>query len=303
VALITVLLVVAVLTAIVSRLTLSNEIWIRQVEGGAAMAQARQVARAAEQWVGLLLLKDDNEYDSHQDLWAQPLPPLPVGWGEIGGTVEDMQGRFNLNNLVTAKGEIDPVSLTVFQRLLRVLQLNPGIAEAAVDWIDPDSLPTGGGGAEDSYYRTRKPPYLAANQAFGVAEELRLVRGVDQEAWQALEPHVAALPEATGINVNTASAEVLAAAITQWGPPFQAMGRAREWSKRTDRDPFADVNAFVAEAFYQEPEEGVAGITVQSDFFEAHLRATFGRVEHRLATLYRRGQGRAEIVRHRREIP
>ena len=54
VALVTVLLVVAVLTAIVSRLTLSNEIWIRQVQGGAAMAQARQVARAAEEWVGFL---------------------------------------------------------------------------------------------------------------------------------------------------------------------------------------------------------------------------------------------------------
>ena len=303
VALITVLLVVAVLTGIVSRLTLSSEIWIRQVQGGAAMSQARQVARAAEQWVGLILMEDTNDHDGRQDIWARPLPPLPVAWGEVDGRIEDMQGRFNLNNLVTAKGQVDSASLERFRRLLRILELDPGIAEATVDWIDPDSLPTGAGGAEDSFYRTRQPPYFAANRRLDVAEELRLVRGVDGNAWQALKPHVAALPEATGVNLNTATPAVLAAAVPAWGPPYQALNRGERWSKETDREPFASREAFIGEAFDEAPEDPVGGITVKSQFFEAHLNASFGRVEHRLATLYFRGQDQAEIVRHRREIP
>ncbi|MEF8792646.1 type II secretion system minor pseudopilin GspK [Thiohalorhabdus sp.] len=302
-ALITVMLVVAVLTAIVSRLTLSNQVWIRQVESGASLAQARQVARAAEHWIGLLLVKDTNDHDGHQDPWARPLPPFPVGWGELDGRIEDMQGRFNLNNLVTPDGEVAKVSLERFRRLLRILELTPGIADAAVDWVDADALPAGGGGAEDSYYMGRQPPYKAANRPFHGAEELRLVRGVDQEAWQRLRPHVAALPEATGVNVNTATAEVLAATVRPWGSPRQALARGEEWRRRTDREPLASPEAFTEAALPGDPQEPVQGITTQTQFFRAHIRAQFGQVDHRLATIYRRANNRAEVVRHRREIP
>lgn len=302
VALITVLLVVAVLTAIVARLSLSNQVWIRQVESGAALAQAEQAGRAVQQWVSLILERDDNELDGRTDPWARPLPPIPVGWGELTGRIEDMQGRFNLNNLVTGEGEVDAAALRRFRRLLRILELNPGIAEAAADWIDPDSRPEGAWGAEDGFYSGRRPPYLAANRPFGEAAELRLVRGVDGEAWRKLAPHITALPAATGVNVNTATPEVLAAAVTQWGPPRTALRRGEGMAKRSDKDPYAEVGAFLAESGAGEEDAAGTGLTVTSEYFRGTARLRFGSVERRLATLYHRAQGRVAIVRHRQVI-
>jgi len=302
VALITVLLVVAVLTAIVSRLTLSNQIWVRQVEGGMAFAQAGQAARAVQYWVGGILQRDDNDFDGRTDLWARPLPPIPVGWGEVNGRIEDMQGRFNLNNLVTDAGEADAEAVTRFRRLLQALELPPGIAQAATDWADADAQPTGGWGAEGGYYAGQQPPYLAANRPFGEAAELRLVRGVTAEVWRTLRPHVAALPQATGVNVNTATAPVLAAYMAPWGSPRRALGEAQQWTVRTDEQPFSELEGFTQAALGDGEDNTPEGLTVTSEFFRAHTRLLFADVEYGLATLYHRTGGNAAIVRHRREI-
>lgn len=302
VALITVLLAIAVLTAIVSRLSLSNQVWIRQVEGGTAQAQAGQAARAVEYWVAGILGRDDNEFDGHTDPWARPLPPMPVGWGEVSGRVEDLQGRFNLHNLVTAEGETNPPAVARFRRLLQALELPPGIADAAADWADADSRPTGGWGAEDGFYGGRNPPYLAANRPFGDAAELRLVRRVTADVWQKLRPHVVALPGPTGVNLNTATAPVLAAYIEQWGPPRVAMNQAEQWVKRTDRQPFADKASFASEALGGKDASVPPELTVTTEYFMAHTRFRFGDVDYGLATLYHRGGGEVTIVRHRREI-
>ncbi|HKJ88149.1 MAG TPA: type II secretion system minor pseudopilin GspK [Gammaproteobacteria bacterium] len=301
-ALITVLLIVTVLTAIVARLSLSNEVWIRQVEGGAALAQADQVSRAAQQWVGLLLAKDTNQFDGRTEPWARPLPPLPVGWGELTGHVEDRQGRFNLNNLVTSKGKVDAGAMAKFQRLLRLLGLNPAIADAAVDWIDKNQQPHGSGGAEDAFYQGRKPPYLAANRPFADPAEVRLLRGVDGKAWQKLQPYIAALPEATGVNVNTASPQVLAAVIRSWGPPRLALAKAKKWAKRTDKQPFTKTDQARRAMGISGTQGTGTGLTVMTNYFLVHTRASFGDVSRSFATLYRRSGSKVEIVRHSTEI-
>ncbi|MFP4560580.1 MAG: type II secretion system minor pseudopilin GspK [Thiohalorhabdus sp.] len=303
VALVTILLIVTVLTAVVARLSLSNEVWVRQVQGDGALAQADQVSRAAQHWVGMLLERDTNELDGHTDLWARPIPPIPVDWGELNGRVQDLQGRFNLNNLVTAEGEVDPAALEQFRRLLRILELDPGIADAAVDWIDPDQTPYGGGGAEDGMYQGLQPPYLAANRPFGEAEEIRLLRGVDGEAWRALEPHITALPEATGVNVNTASPEVLAAVVEAWGSPRTALGEGQRWAGKTSEEPFADPDTFAAQAIGDAPGgETPPNLTVQTNYFLVRTEARFGSVSRSLATVYRRSGGEARIIRHSTEI-
>ena len=64
---------------------------------------------------------------------------LPLGGpgdsiqGEIYGEIEDLQGRFNINNLVDAQGEVDQPSLEQFQRLLLALGLDPRFAGIAAD--------------------------------------------------------------------------------------------------------------------------------------------------------------------------
>jgi general secretion pathway protein K len=302
VALITILLVVALLTAIVSRLSLSSEVWLRQVGNGNSLAQAGQAARAAQSWIGLILEQDNNDYDGHTDIWAQPLPPIPVGWGELSGWVEDVQARFNLNNLVDDEGQVDSGALVQFQRLLQVLELDTGLAAAVVDWIDADGSPSGISGAEDIYYLALAAPYAAANRPLADAAELRMVRGIDQQAWDKLRPHVTALPRGTTINVNTAGPEVLAAAATYLDQPVEAMAVVERWIQEADRQPYASAEDFAVRALGDKDKEMPRGLALDTEYFLAHTQLIFGEVEYRTATLYRRSRGRADIVRHAREL-
>lgn len=302
VALITVLLIIAILTAIISRLSFSNQLWLRQVANGASLNQSRLATRAVQNWVSLILLKDDNDYDGHMDLWAQPFSPLPVGNGFVLGHIEDMQGRFNLNNL-DQDNDTDRNALKQFERLLRLLDLNPGIAEAAVDWMDSDDKITGIWGAEDGYYLGMDPPYLAANRPFQDASELRQVRGVDRNTWYKLKPFVTALPEAgTLMNINTASPEVLAAIITEWGLPQEAIIEARRWSEMTNETPFRSIEDFYEQAPGFDDDELPDVLTVSSQFFMAHTQVEISGTRDRMASLYKRDKARAVVISQWREF-
>jgi general secretion pathway protein K len=115
------------------------------------------------------------------------------------------------NELQSGKAGLDKTQLQTLQRLLTLLELKPGLAQAMADWIDPDLDPLFPDGAEDSDYTILNPPYLARNQPLMSVSELRLVKGVDREAYNKLAPLVCALPPGTALNVNTAPAAVLAA--------------------------------------------------------------------------------------------
>src|SRR5262249_14462141 len=101
----------------------------------------------------------------------------------------------------------------VFQRLLVLLNLDPMLANAVIDWIDADGNVTSPGGAEDVDYLNLKTPYRAANQPMTSVEELRMVKGFDPKTLLLLLPFVTVLPAGahTAVNVNTASPELLAA--------------------------------------------------------------------------------------------
>lgn len=109
------------------------------------------------------------------------------------------------------KAGVNPEQLKILQRLLTRLELKPELAQAIVDWIDPDDEALFPDGAEDSDYTVLNPPYLAANQPFASVSELRLIKGVDQETYDALAPLVCALPPGAPLNINTAPALALAA--------------------------------------------------------------------------------------------
>lgn len=302
VALITILLIVTLLTIIVSKVGLSNQIWVRQVENASAYAQADLATRAAQSWIADILEEDKNNYDAATDVWAQPFPPVPAGWGILMGRIEDMQSRFNLNNLVDAEGKQDGLATQQFERLLQLLDLNPGIAQAVVDWIDPDGSPAGPWGAEDVYYLSLQNSYLAANRPFADPAELRLIRGVDMAAWRKLEPFVSALPGTVTLNVNTASAEVLAAAVTEWDIAGEALTLAQKWVGQASQEPVDDIKIFSEQVFADSPASALPGLGVESGYFVAHTQLNFNNVEYRTASLYRRDQGKTSLLRHKREL-
>jgi len=213
VALVTALLVVALATVAAVAMATRLHVDMRRTGNLLHGEQAYAYALAAESWAQVILRRDarDSTYDSLDEDWAAALPPIPVEGGFVSGHVTDLQGRFNVNNLVGDDGKPDNNSIEYFKRLLNVLKVDPVLAASLVDWIDADVIATFPGGAEDDTYLLEEPPYRAANRRLVSISELRLVQGFTDEVMKALEPHVTALPEVTAINVNTATAEVLLA--------------------------------------------------------------------------------------------
>jgi general secretion pathway protein K len=124
-----------------------------------------------------------------------------------------MQGRFNLNNLLTDEGKANEAEVARFERLLENVGANRRWARIAADWLDSDTVAGFPDGAEDGNYLSQNPPYLAANGPVTTTTELMALPGMTYEEYLRIRPYVAALPLGTKINVCTAPAPVLAALV------------------------------------------------------------------------------------------
>jgi general secretion pathway protein K len=222
VALITAIVVVAIATILAVRIGTRAALDLRRTAGLVALDQGWHVALGAEAWA-IEVLKEDYEDSPDSDHlaegWAQPLPPLPVDGGEVRGAVEDMQGRFNVNNLVDANGAVDPDSVERFGQLLLLVGAQPRWASLMADWIDDNSMPESEG-AEDGTYMSQNPPFRAANGLVATTTEMMALPGMTREEFERIRPYVAALPPGTAINLCTAKAPVLAALAESGGSEF-----------------------------------------------------------------------------------
>jgi len=200
VALITAILIMALITTLAFNLEWDNSLDLRRTYVAMYREEAIQAAIGAESWVlGIF--------------WASDIPPLPLDGddirGEIFGQIQDLQGRFNINNLIDRDGNVDEPSLEQFRRLLIALGIDVRFAGIAADWLDVDKEAGFPDGAEDSIYTGIVPPYRTANQILTSTSELAALEGMDKATMDALLPHIAALPGRTRINVNTATGPVL----------------------------------------------------------------------------------------------
>jgi general secretion pathway protein K len=219
-ALITAILVVALATAIAASLTWDLFLDQRRAFGRVAVDQGLMYSLGAEAWAKQILQDDaqDNQVDHPGEPWATQITPLPIDGGQIQGRIEDLNGRFNLNNLIDTAGATDPVAVEGFRRLLMALELDVRLADRMADWIDRDLEPNFPDGAEDSEYLSRQPPFRTANRPVTSASEIMLVYPeIGQAGYARLRPYVTALPRGTLVNINTALPEVLLTAADTLG--------------------------------------------------------------------------------------
>jgi general secretion pathway protein K len=213
IALITAILLVALGTMLAATIGYENAMTARRGTASFAFDQSIQIAQAAEAIAAYALQqtrKADPNHTYTAQPWALPYGPVEVVPGvTLEASLEDLQGRFNLNNLVKADGSTDPDAVTIFQNLLTSLGLEPKWAQLIADWIDSDSLPNTPDGAEDSVYLSQQPPYRAANMLITSPSELLALPGFGADRYQRLAPYVTALPYNTGINLCTASGVIL----------------------------------------------------------------------------------------------
>ena len=319
-ALITAMLVVAIVATAAAYLSLDQQIWLRQAQNQFDREQAEAVRQGAEAWAIIILDKAAKTNNGEDDLtqnWAQPLPALPVENGQIAGQIFDAQAKFNLNNLVSNDAP-SAANVGVFRRILESLSLDPNLTDAVIDWIDSNST-TQPYGAEDIDYLQMKVPYRAANQPFTSVDELRLVRGFTPEIVEKLRPYVTVLPalaqantpQATTINVNTASPEVLAALfnlpastisqIVGQDPPNRTVYKSAQ-------DFIAKIQPLMATGTAP-PDASTYG--VQSNYFEVRIDAQFGRYRRTTVSLINRGAagvpgpsgGASRVLWHRQVLP
>jgi general secretion pathway protein K len=221
VALIVAILLVALGTIIAATVAYENAMTARRGTGTFAFDQSLLIEQGAEALAAYGIRQFYQSDPSHTYIgqgWDKPVGPMEVVPGVmLEASLEDLQGRFNLNSLVQNDGRPDPVNVAAFQKLLELLGLEPKWANMMVDWIDADIVPQPTDGAEDSVYTGQTPPYRAANRYITSASELLALPGFGRDRYLVLAPYVTALPIAAKINVCTAKDKVLDAYL----PPGQ----------------------------------------------------------------------------------
>ena len=153
VALITAVLIVALATILAINVSFRDMVDQRRTSNLFALDQGFEVALGAEAWAADILRKDaqDTQTDHPGEAWAQTIAALPIdeGIGTVSGRLEDMQGRFNLNNLIFADGTPNEKAIKQLERILAMVEVEPTWATMIADWIDADVQPGFPDGAED----------------------------------------------------------------------------------------------------------------------------------------------------------
>ena len=281
VALISVLLVVAVLTAVVYHLVSRHALSLAQSRNAFGFDQAMAYALGGEALARQVLYQDKTEtgpgMDSFGESWAQAFPPFDLDeQGYIEIQARDLNGCFNLNAL--AGNEPGP-HLDRFKTLLRNLGIPDPIADETRDWIDADQT-VRGFGAEDNDYLGLRPGYRTSGRQLAHVSELRLMRSMTPEYLDRLKPHVCILPVDTlTLNVNTATSHALAALAPELNEPELRMLAETPRAFARLADFTNTVAGFEAVAEH---------LAVTSEFFEVQVRAEVGSSTAMLTSVLRR---------------
>ncbi len=256
-----------------------------------ALDQGFEIALGAEAWAADFLKKDaqDSQTDHLGETWAQPLPPLPIEGGTVEGRLDDMQGLFNINNLVHSDGTTNEDAVKQLERILAMLDIEPTWATALADWIDQDVQPGFPDGAEDSVYTGQDPPHLAANMPVTRASEIMVLPGFGAERYQRLRPYVTALPVGTPINVCTAPGVVLDS-LSEGSREFSLNPEDLANRRKSACFPtLEDMRGALGDEAYNKVKNS---LTESSGYFRATVWVTIGTTQFTLYSLLARsGQG------------
>ena len=221
VAVIMALLLTTLAITIVASLFWQQQVEVRSIENQRLQLQKQWILRSALDWASLIL-REDAKYsnvDTLDEPWAVPLAETrldqyvdnghadaDIADATLSGGISDAQARFNLTNLCL-NGIVNPVEVAAFARLLNNAKLNPALAQATAEVMaEAKRKPLADGANRDNQ---SAPQMMNLTQV----DDLLAVPGFSPQMLAKISDSVIFLPRATPVNVNTASAEVLAARI------------------------------------------------------------------------------------------
>ncbi len=260
--LITVLIIVAILTTLVV-----DMMYYTQVDGEIArntgdVIKARYLAKSGVNFVaGTMLAQNLEEFselamfrgedeDGGEGMWSIVVPGYPIGDGSVAIEIVDERSKINLNALVSRRtNRVDEQVRTQITELLRFLEVDGDNADdfisSLINWLDRPLLGVENdqdpGGAREGYYRGLDTPYTIKNGTLDSVEEIRMVRGMDDEFYNKIKDFVTVYPPGKKVSFSTAPKVVIMAVLKS------AMVSAvqRRQSAETDelRDDVADTIA------------------------------------------------------------
>ena len=298
VALIIVLGLVALISGWAATAAYEDMLSLRRAENFQQLVRASMASQSALELAIETLQRDakDSKRDDLQEDWAQTMPPFPIDDGMVEIHIADGNRFVNINQLINAKGKPRPRLVQQLKYYFSALGIDTQKVDALIDWMDPDQVPFGPGGAEDPAYYDK--PYHVRNAPLHRWQELQLVRGFDDvklldRLSQALT--VIPLPQngVVKLNINTASAEALQLL-------FPTMTRADAEQLIAAR-PYDDVQSALANKAWA--KQGDAGrLSTSSDIFIVSTRVTFGRVLFRERFIVRRGKAGLQLLLRERIV-
>ena len=303
-ALVTVLFILTLMTVSVSWLSEDVLLALRRTENIRDIEQSWQMLMGSESWAVSVLARDgrESQADHPAESWNNLGQGVQIEHGILTTVIEDMQGRFNLNNMIDEStvdfqptgGQPDPRIWTqAFRRLLVSLELNPDLSNAVLDWLDPDQNVRGASGAEDSDYLSLEPPYRAANRQFNDVSELLQVKGFDVKIVQALAPYLVALPvSGVSININTAPAGVLRIL----GKNLLSEGESERLVSERPEEGYTLEEFLQHDMMSGEQEIASPLISISSDYFLIRSSTEFGRARMKITSLVERKDENTEVI-------
>ena len=305
-ALLTAMLAVALVSTLASAALWQQ--W-RQVEIETAergRSQTGLMMTGAMDWTRLILREDaisaqGAEADHLGEPWALPVQESKLStflsqdqqWREgdaevfLSGQITDAQSRMNVMNLLD-NGQVSPKALARFAVLFERLNLPLAELQTMAQQLQRSQqsiAPSAAGSAAPEGAVS-----ASASSAGSVAGPLmpqqttQLVwLGLSPASLSALQPHITLLPEATPVNLNTASAEVLSASIAGLD-----LASARQLVQQRQRGHWSSLNA-------AQQALGPSGRlldeqlhSVRSRYFEVHGRMRIDNVVQQELALVRR---------------
>ncbi|MDH2917610.1 MAG: type II secretion system minor pseudopilin GspK [Sideroxydans sp.] len=254
VAVIMALLLTTLALTIVASLFWQQQVQVRLIENQRLQLQKQWILRGALDWASLIVREDAkySSIDSLDEPWATPLADTrldqyvengkadsDIADTKLAGQIYDAQGRFNLNNLCP-NGVIDNVAVAQYARLLTLLNADAQLAQKtaqAMTLAAPQNvapyMPAANASApkimsEGIMQRVTAIPVTAApvnlpvapslgnaqTMSFNQVDDLFAVAGYSPALLAKLKTFVIFLPRSAPVNINTASAEVIAALVS-----------------------------------------------------------------------------------------
>lgn len=301
-ALLTALVVAAIAVGAAVALLAQLQRQVRQTANLVASEQALQRAYYAEFWARRVLEAEDPERTARtrQRPWQQPLLLNALDGASVSARIEALDGRINLNDLLDPGSEAEQGkhTRTRFLRLLRVLRLEPQIADAIMDWVDADREVRVPGGAEDDHYLLSREPHRTPNRPLLRVEELRGIRGITEDVYRKLEPFVTALPAGVPINVDSAPTQVLIALTDDMSELLaRDIERGRPYARVDQLQLLSSVRDRRA------AQEVLEETAVSGQYFLLTADVVYGAVRMRVLSLIQRAPGRSLVLRRWRGVP